>query len=147
MKQRTNRSNVGLQNLRLSGETMSLTHYLGLHAMGGTLHDRGICTQIKRRLFAKIFHGDKSISTFTGWPPIISQRFVTILLPLDISDEVLLGAVPWRDDLVDEEGWNTFGEIYACTLLRARAFLGFTRESILNISLQVTGNLNKQELL
>lgn len=64
-----------------------------------------------------------------------------------MSDEVLLGAVPWRDDLVDEQGWNTLGEIYPSTLLRSRASIGFIRESILNISLQVTGKLNKQELL
>lgn len=70
-----------------------------------------------------------------------------MLLPLDISDEVLLGAVPWRDDLVDAKGWNTCGEIYSSTLLRARACIGIIRESILNISLQVKGSISEQELL
>lgn len=75
---------------------LSLVHYPGLHAIGGEPFDRGISTQIKRRLFAKLYHGDKSMSTFTGWPPMLSRRVITMTLPLDISDEVLLGDVPWR---------------------------------------------------
>ncbi len=114
---------------------------------GGELHDRGICTQIKRRLFGKIFHGDKVTSTFAGWPPMMSQRFISTLLPLDVSDEVLLGLSPWQDNIVDENGWNTLDEIYSSTLLRARAYLGFIRDSILDISLQVGGNTSRQELM
>ncbi|XWW96294.1 hypothetical protein V2A60_004267 [Cordyceps javanica] len=68
-------------------------------------------------------------------------------MPLDISDEVLLGVVPWRDDLVDEQGWNTLGKIYSSTLIRARAHMGFIRDSILVFNLQAEGNINRQELL
>lgn len=126
---------------------MSLMTYLGLHVTGGDSHDRGICTQIKRRLFGKIFHSDKVVSTFAGWPPVLSQRFTSTLLPLDISDEVLLGILPWNDNIVDEEGWNTLGEIYSSTLLRARAHIGFIREIILNYSLQNNERMNRQELV
>lgn len=121
--------------------------HLGLHAAGGSLHDRGICTQIKRRLFSNIFHSDKVVSTFAGRPPMLSRRFISTLSPLDISDEVLLGVTPWRDDLIDVHGWNTLGEIYASTLLRARAYMGFVRDSVLDIALQVTGNVNIEELM
>lgn len=126
---------------------MGLMTYLGLHATGGALLDKGICTQIKRRLFGKIFHGDKVVATFAGRPPMLSLRFVSTLLPLDVSDEVLLGITPWRDNIVDENGWNTLGEIYSSTLLRARAYMGFIRDSILDNTLQTTDSMNREELL
>lgn len=126
---------------------MALLTYLGLHATEGSMLDRGICTQIRRRLFGKIFHGDKVVSTFVGWPPMLSHRFVSTPLPLDVSDEVLLGQTPWRDDMVDTDGWNTLGAIYSSTLLRARACLGVIRDSILTLSLQAGGCVNKEEIL
>lgn len=125
---------------------MSLVYYLGLHAMTGSIHDRGICTQIKRLLFAKIYLGDKTISTFMGWPTTLSQRYISTPLPLDIPDAVLLGDVQWQDSLVDGEGWNTLGDIYPSTLLRARASVAFVRDSILEISLQVAGSTSSQTL-
>lgn len=78
---------------------------------------------------------------------MLSRRFISTLSPLDISDEVLMGVTPWREDMIDEHGWNTLGEIYASTLLRARAYMGFVRDSVLDITLQVTGNVSRDELL
>lgn len=77
---------------------------------------------------------------------MLSRRFTSTALPLDISDETLLGVAPWRDDMVDENGWNTLGEIYPTTLLRARSQLGFIRETILGNSLQVAEGMSKQDL-
>lgn len=138
---------IGLEHLRIHGETMSLVAYLGLHVGGGEPQDRGICTQIKRRLFGKVFHCDKVISTYGGLPPMLSRRFISTLLPLDISDEVLLGVEPWKDGIVDDHGWNTVGKIYPSTLLRARLLMGFIRDSILTISLQTGGDVSGQELV
>lgn len=138
---------AGLQHSRLHGEVISLLTCLGFHAIKGDMNDIGICTQIKRRLFGKVFHGDKVVSTYAGRPPMLSRRFVSTPLPLDLSDEVLLGITPWRDDLVDEFGWNTAGKIYSSTLLRARAQMGFIRDSILSFNLQAEGAINIPELL
>ncbi|OAQ78064.1 N-terminal binuclear Zn cluster-containing protein [Purpureocillium lilacinum] len=124
------------QHWRLHGESLSLATFLGLHASPGDLRDRSICTQIKRRLFAKVIISDKLMSTFTGRPPHVARRFVSTPLPLDIPDDVLLGLTPWSDDLVDENGWNTRGKMYATTLQRARAMIAFVRDSILDIALQ-----------
>lgn len=110
---------LGLQHSRLHGETVSMLTYLGFHAIKGDMHDTGICTQIKRRLFGKVYHGGKVVSTYAGRPPMLSQRFVPTLLPLDVSDEVLMGVMTWRDDIVDEQGWNNLGKNYSSTLLRA----------------------------
>lgn len=62
--------------------------------MTDSVHDRGICTQIKRLLLAKIYLGNKTISTYMGCPTTMSQRYIATPLPLDIPDEVLLGDVP-----------------------------------------------------
>ena len=78
---------------------------------------------------------------------MLSQRFISTLLPLDISDEVLLGVEPWKDGIVDDHGWNTLGKIYPSTLLRARLLMGFIRDSILTISLQTGGDVSGQELV
>ncbi|KAJ3480568.1 hypothetical protein NLG97_g8042 [Lecanicillium saksenae] len=136
-----------MQNSRLHGETMSMVTYLGFHAIKGQVHDRGVCTQIKRRLFGKIFHGDKVLSMYAGRPPMLSRRFVSTPLPLDIPDEVLMGVIPWENGIVDAQGWNTLGKIYPSTLLRARAYMGYMRDSILDFNLQVGGDVARNDLL
>lgn len=129
------------------GENVCLCLYLGLHTAPGDAHDRSVSTQIKRRLFNKLFHGDKVVAIFSGRPQLLSRKFVSTPLPLDIADEVLLGIAPWHDGLVDANGWNTLGKIYSTTTMRARASLGFIRDAILEIALQPNEGGSKDAIL
>ncbi|KAJ6788632.1 hypothetical protein PWT90_09442 [Aphanocladium album] len=63
------------------------------------------------------------------------------------ENEVLMGVVGWEDGIVDADGWNTLGKIYPSTLLRARALMGYIRDSILDFNLQIRGDISRNELL
>lgn len=113
-----------------------MASFIGLHDNRGDVNDKSVITQIKRRICAKHLTLDKVVSTYTGRPPLISQRFVSTPPPLDIPDEVLFGMVPWEDGMLDADGWNTSGRIYAVTQLRARLMISEIRDPILEIALQ-----------
>lgn len=100
--------------------------YLGLHAASGGIYDRSISTQIKRRLFNKLFCSDRVVVSFSGRPSLLSQKFISTPLPLNIPDEVEIGITPRCDDLIDANGWKTQRKIYKTTVLRARASVGFS---------------------
>ena len=94
---------------------------------------------MKRRLFYMIYKSDNAIASFTGRPTLLSARFSTTPLPLDICDEVLLNTDcgPLEEyPKVDEYGWNTTSALHPMTVHRAKAILSLIREEILEISLQ-----------
>lgn len=127
---------VGLQHWKTHMDAMGFATFIGLHASAGDARDRSISIQAKRRICAKVITADKLVSSFTGRPPLVAQRFVSTPLPLDISDDVLLGITPWNDNMIDENGWNTSGKVYPVTLLRARVLIAAIRDSILESALQ-----------
>lgn len=99
-----------------------------------------------------IFNIDKVLATFAGRPPLLSYRFASTPLPLDMSDEELLGYRPSDPDAagdrtVDENGWSTSGKIYSTTILRARTMMAVVRDSILDICLQATACGGRETLL
>jgi hypothetical protein len=96
-----------------------------------------IQSEVRRRIYTAVFNIDKVISTFTGRPPLLSYRFSSTPLPLDISDEDLLsdgGLEKIAEDL-DKNGWNTKGIIYSTTTLRARNAFMVVRGEILEMAL------------
>lgn len=129
-----------MENWRLHGELAALTTFMGLHtAAAASEKEWSVTVQIKRRLFAAVFNIDKVIATFAGRPPLISRRFASMPLPLDLSDEVLLTPDPTgsiQRQHLDENGWSTDGVIHSTTMLRARTILSFIRDAILEIALQ-----------
>jgi hypothetical protein len=81
---------------------------------------------------------DKVIVSFTGRPPLMSYRYASTPLPLDLRDEDLLsdGATLARAvAALDGNGWNTSGGVYSVTLLRARSMLAFIRDELVEIAL------------
>lgn len=133
--------NVDIKHWRLHGDLVALTTYLGLHTTTSSPNDRSICVQLQRRLFASIFNMDKVIAIFTGRPPMLSRRFISTYLPLDITDEELLQDSTSTNAVykeLDEDGWNKEGVIYNTTHLRARALMSFIRDAILEIALRTT---------
>ena len=69
---------------------------------------------------------------------MLSRRYSSTPLPLDLSDEALLSGQPIPPNaaaLLDADGWNTTGQIYSTTILRARTMFAFIRDEILEIAL------------
>ena len=69
---------------------------------------------------------------------MMSGRYTSTPLPLDLSDEVLLAGEPLLSNAVaslDSNGWNTENCIYSTTILRARTSFAFIRDEILALAL------------
>lgn len=124
---------------RLHGDAVAMTTYLGLHTLPSQRHGSvSICLEIKTRLFAVMFNIDKVVATFTGRPPLLSRRYCSTPLPLDISDEALLkGAESVRRTLKPFEGGvrAEFLQIHPTTLLRVRVQMAYIRDEVLEIAL------------
>jgi hypothetical protein len=140
-KQRTRFANdiEGPLLWKLHGKMCALATFLGIHSdIGGKGSELTIWIQMKRRMFASIFTIDKVLATFTGRPPMLSSRYSSTPLPLDISDEVLLtgGQTLIRAvAALDPNGWNTEGKLFSTTLVRARNMFARILEEILEIAL------------
>jgi len=114
---------------------------LGLHRDSETSQHVTVKSEIRRRLYASIFTIDKTLAALLGRPPSLSRRYTSTLLPLDISDEVLISDETTRSKAVaslDANGWNTDGQIHFTTIARARMLHAYIRDEVLEISLGAT---------
>ncbi|KAF7542399.1 hypothetical protein G7Z17_g11607 [Cylindrodendrum hubeiense] len=108
-----------------------------------------LCSENKRRLFAQIFNSDKFTVSFTGRPPLITRRYCSTPLPLDLRDEDLTGDESTLMDAVnvlDERGWNTKGEVYPATLIRARYMITTILDELVEIALDNTTGVTLEHL-
>jgi hypothetical protein len=116
-----------------------MTTALGLHRDDNlTSKKANVSSELRRRTYAAAFNIDKVTSTFTGRPPMLSYRYSSTPLPLDLSDEQLLAdPVSLAESVrrLDANGWSTDGHIYSTTILRARTSLSVIRGEILDIAL------------
>lgn len=135
----------GLETWRLHAEVVGMTTHMGLHTCLQALNDRSVLVQVKRRMYAGVYMIDKVLAMFTGRPPLLGRRYATVPLPLDMSDEELLGDIPPSE--VDPNGWSTEGRLLVSTMLRARTMLAQVAEGILEIALQSVHAHLKQQLL
>ncbi|KAF7551269.1 hypothetical protein G7Z17_g5125 [Cylindrodendrum hubeiense] len=123
------------------GETVALMTFLGLHAEPPTPEYRPtLCSENKRRLFARVFNIDKVMVSFSGRPPLISRRYSSTPLPLDLSDDDLFAddeTINRAVQALDERGWNTEGKLLPATRLRARVMIAFIRDELLEIALSL----------
>ena len=97
-----------------------------------------ISSEMRRRTYAAVFNIDKVIATFTGRPPMLNHRYSSTPLPLDLSDEQLLSdrsTLSSHLERLDANGWNTDGQIYSTTILRARTSFSIIRGEVLDIAL------------
>lgn len=87
---------------------------------------------------------------FTGRPPLLSHRYASTPLPLDIEDEVLTADEETIERAVarlDKKGWNTSNELYPATVLRARFMFALIRDELLEIALGSVRNSPIERLL
>jgi hypothetical protein len=130
---------------------MTMLTFLGLHVLeNGPNYMPSLCSENKRRLFSQSFVSDKLGMIFTGRPPLISQRYCSTPLPLDLRDEDLLADPVTLDRAVralDSRGWNTEGKIYATTIMRARCMIAFIRDEIFEAGLSRSFDVRVDQLL
>ena len=125
-----------MRTWRIHSDVAAFTTYMGLHISPEPLDDRSISVQVKRRMYVAVYKMDKVFAIFAGRPPLMIRKYSTTPLPLDMSDEELLGDVPTLPKHFDAAGWNTHGKILTITGTRARGMLAIVAESILEIALQ-----------
>ncbi|KAF3014210.1 hypothetical protein E8E14_007763 [Neopestalotiopsis sp. 37M] len=121
------------------GIVVTMMTFLGLHVQqSDALYRPTLCSELRRRIFAQVFVSDKLVVSFTGRPPLLSRRFCTTPLPLDIRDEDLAAEPEVLDRAVaslDQNGWNTDGGLYSATLIRARTMIAYVRDELIEIAL------------
>lgn len=113
--------------------------FLGLHALEEeTLYTPTLCSEMKRRLVAQIFNSDKYCVAFSGRPPLLNRRYCSTPLPLDLRDEDLVAdeeTLKKAVEELDEYGWNTRGQIYPVTLIRARRMFADILDEVMEVAL------------
>lgn len=116
-----------------------MTTALGMHRDADQTPKKvTISSEMRRRTYAAVFNIDKVIATFTGRPPMLSHRYSSTPLPLDLSDEQLLSNPETLAKILeglDANGWNSDGQIYSTTILRARTSFSIIRGEVLDIAL------------
>jgi hypothetical protein len=125
--------------------------YLGFHAIEQPPnYEPTLCSEHKRRIFAQIYTSDKLGTSFTGRPPLISRRYCSTPLPLDLPDNILIAdqeTLRRAVSALDERGWNTSGEIHSATIIRARCMLAYIYDSLFEIALNRDGKDRTNQLL
>lgn len=87
---------------------------------------------------ARVYNIDKVVVSFTGRPPMLSRRYFSRPLPLDISDEDLMtggDAIKRAVQALDENGFSSDGDVLGASLIRARAQLAYIKEELLEMAL------------
>ncbi|KAH8592975.1 hypothetical protein B0O99DRAFT_689190 [Bisporella sp. PMI_857] len=122
---------------RQIGDLCSASTALGLHREleVGRPHSFGL--ERRRLLFTLVFNLDKRMSMLVGRPPSLSHRYCRYTLPLDLSDEEMVNEDDFQKAVseLDENGWNTKGEIYPTTIVRAINTICVVVNEILELSL------------
>ncbi|KAH8678462.1 hypothetical protein BX600DRAFT_452094 [Xylariales sp. PMI_506] len=134
-------------------DTVALLTFLGVHVQkqdDWVAYTPTLASEYKRRLFAQIFNNDKLGVMYTGRPPMLSRRYCSVPLPLDIQDEDFIGDAETLSRAaasLDEHGWNTQGAIYPSTIIRARAMIAYIRDEIFDIALSMNITVTIDQLL
>ncbi|KAF4459754.1 hypothetical protein FALBO_13479 [Fusarium albosuccineum] len=83
--------------------------------------------------------------SFTGRPPLLSRRYCSSPLPLDIQDDDLMSDRATLEEVtnrLDDRGWDTRGEIYSVTLVRARTLVANILDELIEIALGKEANIS-----
>ncbi|KXJ87361.1 hypothetical protein Micbo1qcDRAFT_208372 [Microdochium bolleyi] len=134
------------------GLAVTMANFLGMHVQtndGMDLYQPTFCSEYKRRLYAHLFISDKLGVSFTGRPPIVSRRFNSTPLPLDISDVDMCD--PERRSValsnLDSHGWSKSGILCSATVMRARTMVATIRDELYEIALDSTARVRREVLL
>ena len=79
--------------------------------------------ECRRRIFARAYHYDKSMSSLFDRPPRILKRYSDCEMPLNLSDEEVLAEPVVLEEAcrrLTEDGWNAEGKFFSSTWTRVR---------------------------
>jgi hypothetical protein len=77
--------------------------------LSGAISETRATIEARKRIVCQIFVADKLLATFVRRPPLLTRRFCSIKLPLDLADTTLLSDKLTYQRLVldlDHDGWN-----------------------------------------
>ncbi|GJN69445.1 fungal specific transcription factor [Purpureocillium lilacinum] len=148
------KGDASTSSARLLAEAISVATSLGLHITPRSdSQHTSLTREIGRRLFAHVYVLDKVAAVTTGRPPMLSRRYCSTPLPLDVSDSFILqihGQVNMNDISVcanvNAHGWSRTGEILNATIMRARVLMARVRDEILEIALDADEGMNVERL-
>ncbi|EHK42515.1 hypothetical protein TRIATDRAFT_137434, partial [Trichoderma atroviride IMI 206040] len=109
-----------------------------------------ISTEARRRIVCQIFIADKFLAAFVGRPALLTRRFCSIQLPLDLDDGVLLSD---KDTFqrhllrLDNDGWDTDGRLHSASILRVRTMVALIRDEILEIGLSYVETYKMEDIM
>ncbi|KAI0148657.1 hypothetical protein GGR57DRAFT_505123 [Xylariaceae sp. FL1272] len=131
---------INRQSWKLLSETVALLTYMGYHVLPDTpKYIPTFASEIKRKLYYHIYTIHMSLVSLTGRPPLMSHRYCTTPIPLDIPNHIL-----FCDDKesflkvldgIDHKGWDKAGRKLSSSPMRARAKTALLREEILYFAL------------
>jgi len=111
---------------------------LGLHQEPSKIGIPFFLQELHRKLFWLSYIFDKSFATFFGRPPLISSKFCSCKMPLDL-DHIQLGldgeALDRAVKELDDDGWNQSSSVGRPSWLRVSIISSKLREEILELSL------------
>ncbi|KAF5591080.1 transcription factor [Fusarium pseudoanthophilum] len=137
---------------KFHAEAVAMLTFSGLHdtQTKSSAHMSSVPTEIRRRIGCQVFVVDKFLATFVGRPPLLTRRFCSIKVPLDLEETALLSdreTFQSRSQLLDQDGWNKDGCIYSGSLLRVRMMIALVRDEILEVVLAKDGDYGIAEVM
>lgn len=129
---------------KFHAETVAMLTFSGFHdnrPKGSSQlpsRESRVPTEARRRVACETFILDKLLATFIGRPPLLSRRFCSIDLPLDLDDVTLFeeeDIFQQRSSRLGPGGWDPDGRLYHSSLLRARMMMALIRDEILEVVL------------
>lgn len=102
-----------------------------------------VSMEARRRVACQIFIVDKFLATFVGRPPLLTRRFCSMELPLDLDDTALLSdkeTFQRQLQRLDPGGWDTDARLHSSSLLRVRMMVALVRDEILEVMLDQNEN-------
>lgn len=97
-----------------------------------------LCSEHKRRITARVYALDKVLVSFTGRPPLLSHRYFSGPLAIDIDDQDLMGgdaAIKRAMSRLDDNGFRPDGELLGAALIRARVQIALIKGELLEMAL------------
>ncbi|PNP43638.1 hypothetical protein TGAMA5MH_04610 [Trichoderma gamsii] len=134
---------IGLPYWKFHAETTAMLIFSGFHVdrpfgPSNTSSKSMASAEARRRIVCQIFIADKFLATFVGRPALLTRRFCSIQLPLDLDDVALLSdKETFQRHLlrVDNDGWDMDGRLHPASVLRVRTMVALIRDEILEIGL------------
>lgn len=97
-----------------------------------------LCSEHRRRITARVFNIDKVLVSFTGRPPLLSRRFFSSPLPLDLTDLCLesdQATIRHAVQELDSNGFRHVGDLKGSSMVRARSQIAYIKDELLEIAL------------